>query len=158
MTLNLTIIQPSFYTSKTSRKVFKTKRRAVVPLTLPYLAALTPPEWRVTLVDEQVEEIDFDRPADVVAISAWTLHSLRAYDIAAEFRKRGAKVVMGGPHVFFYPEESAEYCDAIGIGEAEPIWAQSSRRVPRGSLLSHHRTYSTYPAVSGSVQRRMPID
>ena len=119
--------------------MFKTKRRAVVPLTLPYLAALTPPEWRVTLVDEQVEEIDFDRPADVVAISAWTLHSLRAYDIAAEFRRRGAKVVMGGPHVFFYPEELAEHCDAIGIGEAEPIWARMLGDAAAGSLKKKYR-------------------
>ena len=62
MTFKLTIIQPSFYPSKASRGVFKTKRRPVVPLTLPYLAALTPPEWPVTLVDEQVQPIDFERP------------------------------------------------------------------------------------------------
>src|SRR5271166_4551615 len=118
MPLALTIIQPSYYCSRASRKVFKTRRRSVVPLTLPYLAALTPPEWNVTLVDEQVEDIDFDAPTDLVAISAWTLHALRAYDIAAEYRRRGVKVIMGGPHVFFYPEESAENCDAVGIGEA----------------------------------------
>jgi radical SAM superfamily enzyme YgiQ (UPF0313 family) len=134
MPLNLTIIQPSFYTSRGSRKVFKTKRRQVVPLALPYLAALTPAEWTVTVFDEQVQEIDFDRPTDLVAITAWTLHSLRAYDIAAEFRRRGVTVIMGGPHVFFYPEESAENCDAVGIGEAEPIWAQMLADAAAGRL------------------------
>jgi len=39
-----------------------------------------------------------------------------------------------------------------------PIFdGESSRRVPRGPLLSHHRTYSSYPAVSGRVQRRIPM-
>jgi radical SAM superfamily enzyme YgiQ (UPF0313 family) len=139
MSLNLTIIQPSFYISKTNPKVFKTKRRAVVPLTLPYLAALTPPEWNVTLIDEQVQDIDFDAPTDLVAISTWTLHSLRAYDIAAGFRRRGVKVIMGGPHVFFYPEEAAENCDAIGIGEAEPIWAEMLTDAAAGRLKEKYR-------------------
>ncbi|MGC2630633.1 MAG: radical SAM protein, partial [Rhodomicrobium sp.] len=139
MTLDLTIIQPSHYHSKTDRRVFKSRRRAVVPLTLPYLAALTPTEWRVTLVDEQVQEIDFDRPTDLVAITAWTLHSLRAYDVAAEFRRRGVKVIMGGPHVFFYPEESAGHCDAIGIGEAEPVWANMLADAAAGRLEKEYR-------------------
>jgi radical SAM superfamily enzyme YgiQ (UPF0313 family) len=139
MSLKLTIIQPSFYSSKTNRKVFKTKRRAVVPLALPYLAGLTPAEWKVTLIDEQVQDIDFDRPVDLVAISAWTLHSLRAYDIADEFRRRGVKVIMGGPHVFFYPEEAAAHCDAVGIGEAEPIWPQMLADAAAGRLKQEYR-------------------
>ena len=139
MSLKLTIIQPSFYSSRTTLKVFKTKRRQVVPLALPYLAALTPPEWTVTILDEQVQEIDFDRPTDLVAITAWTLHSLRAYDIAAEFRRRGVTVIMGGPHVFFYPEELAENCDAVGIGEAEPIWAQMLADAAAGRLKKEYR-------------------
>jgi len=139
MTLDLTIIQPSHYGSRTDRRVFKTRRRAVVPLTLPYLAALTPPEWRVTLIDEQVQDIDFDRHTDLVAITTWTLHSLRAYDIAAEFRRRGVKVIMGGPHVFFYPEESAEHCDAIGIGEAEPVWERMLADAAAGRLQKEYR-------------------
>jgi radical SAM superfamily enzyme YgiQ (UPF0313 family) len=134
MLLKLTIIQPSHYSSKENPRVFKSKRRAVVPLILPYLAALTPLEWNVTLIDEQLQDIDFDRPTDLVAISAWTLHSRRAYDIAAEYRRRGVKVIMGGPHVFFYPDEAAQHCDAIGIGEAEPIWAAMLADAAAGRL------------------------
>ena len=130
----LLILQPSHYRSKSDRRVFKTSRRAVVPLTLPYLAALTPPEWHVSLLDEQLDDIDYDQPVDLVAISAWTLHSLRAYDIAAEFRRRGVPVIMGGPHTFFYPEEASAHCDAIGIGEAEPIWCRMLADAAAGRL------------------------
>ena len=122
MANRLLIIQPSYYRSKTDRTVFKVRRRQVVPLTTPYLAALTPPDWEIKLLDEQLEPLDFDYPADVAAITAWTLHSFRAYDIADEFRRRGVPVIMGGPHTFFHSEEAGEHCDAVGIGEAENIW------------------------------------
>ncbi len=139
MALDVTIIQPSHHYSKTDRRVFKTRRRAVVPLVLPYLAALTPPDWTVKQVDEQVDDIDFDRRTDVVALTAWTLHSPRAYEIAAEFRRRGVKVIMGGPHAFFYPEEASEHVDAIGIGEAEPIWATMLEDAAAGRLKREYR-------------------
>lgn len=122
MANRLLIIQPSYYRAKTDRTIVRVRRREVVPLALPYLAALTPRDWNVTLIDEMLEGVDFDAPADLVAITAWTLNSYRTYDLAAEFRKRGKPVVLGGPHVYFYPEEAAEHCDAVGVGEGELIW------------------------------------
>ena len=133
------IVQPSHYRSPNDHTVFKARRRALVPLTLPYLAALTPPDWQVTLVDEQLEDIDFEAPVDLVALSAWTVHSLRAYDIAAQFRRRGITVIMGGPHVFFHAGEAAQHCDAIGIGEAEPIWPAMLADAAAGRLKPVYR-------------------
>ena len=118
----LLIIQPSYYQARQNRTVFKVRRRQVVPLTLPYLAALSPPDWEIKLLDEQLEPVDFDYRADLVAITTWTLTAHRAYDIADEFRRRGVKVILGGPHTFFHAEEAGEHCDAVGIGEAEGIW------------------------------------
>ena len=111
----------------------------MVPLTLPYLAALTPPDSQVTLVDEQLEEIDFECHADLVALSAWTVHSLRAYDIAAEFRRRGVPVVIGGPHAYFFPDEAGKHCDTVAIGEAEPIWKQILDDAAAGRLQKVYR-------------------
>ena len=70
----------------------------MVGLTLPYLAALTPREWEVTLIDEQLMDVDFKAPVDLVAITAWTINSFRAYEIADRYRERGVPVIMGGPH------------------------------------------------------------
>ncbi len=122
MSHKLLIIQPSYYRSKADRTVFKARHRSEVPLTLPYLAALTPPDWQVTLLDEQLDAIPFDKPFDLVAISTSTLNSLRAYDIADEFRRRRVPVILGGPHAFFHAEEAGEHCDAVGVGEGESIW------------------------------------
>ena len=82
------IIQPSHYVSKNDRTVFKSRMRALVPLTLPYLAALTPKGWEVTLVDEQLQDIDFNTKPDLVAITSWTVHSIRGYDVAASSATR----------------------------------------------------------------------
>jgi len=114
----------------------KTGMKPLVPLTLPYLAALTPEGWDVTLADEQIQDVDFHSKLkpDVVAITTWTIHSIRAYDIADEFRRQGVPVIMGGPHVWFDPQEAARHCDAIGIGEGEPIWARMLEDAVNGRL------------------------
>jgi radical SAM superfamily enzyme YgiQ (UPF0313 family) len=139
MSSRLLIIQPSHYHSKNNRTVFKSRSRSLVPLALPYLAALTPPGWDVTLVDEQIQDIDFDSRPDLVAITSWTVHSFRGYDIARQFRDRGIPVIMGGPHVWFNADEAAEHCDAVGIGEGEPIWVQMLEDAAAGRLQKFYR-------------------
>ena len=139
MAHKLLIVHPSHYRSKIDRTIYRVSRRPVVPLTLPYLAALTPGDWQVRLVDEQLQGIDFDSPADLVAITAWTLNSLRAYDVAKEFRRRGRPVIMGGPHVYFYPEEAGDHCDAVGIGEGEVLWSRMLADAAGGRLQSVYR-------------------
>ncbi len=134
------IIQPSFYRSRTDRTIARLRRRELVPLVLPYLAALTPREWEVKLLDEMLTPVDFEAAVDLVAITTCTLSSLRAYDLAAEFRRRGKPVVLGGPHVFFHPEEASQHADAIGIGEGESIWPLMLRDAAAGRLKALYRT------------------
>ena len=86
-----------------------------------------------------MEPIDFDYRADLVAITTWTLNSYRTYDIADEFRRRGVRVILGGPHTFFHAEEAGEHCDAVGIGEAEAIWPQMLEDAIHGRLKKVYR-------------------
>jgi radical SAM superfamily enzyme YgiQ (UPF0313 family) len=139
MAQQLLIIQPSYYRAKADRTVFKARRRSVVPLTLAYLAALTPPDWQVTLLDEQLDEVPWDRRFDLVAISCSTLTSFRAYDLADEFRRRGVRVMLGGPHTFFHTDEAAQHADAVGVGEAEPIWERMLADARLGKLSPVYR-------------------
>jgi len=139
MANRLLIIQPSYYRSPTDRAVVRTRRREVVPLVLPYLAALTPPGWEVRLVDEMLTPANLEEPVDLVAITTGTLNSLRAYDLAAEFRRRGKLVILGGPHVYFYPEEAAQHADAVGIGEGEGIWRRMLQDAAAGRLQTSYR-------------------
>ena len=148
--MKLSIIQPSHYRSKSDRSLLKIKKRRLIGLTLPYLAALTPSDWEVRLIDEQMTDVDFETPVDLVAITTWTINSFRAYEIADNFRRRGVCVIMGGPHVYSYPEESAEHCDAVGIGEGEEIWPAMLDDFIKGRLkkfyhASHLQDLSNLP-------------
>lgn len=134
MKKKLLIIQPSHYRSRYDPDVVRTRKRKVVPLTLPYLAALTPEDWDIELVDEQLDGVDFEAPADLVALTVWTVNSLRAYAIADRFRQKGVPVIMGGPHMSFHWEEAQGHCDAVGVGEGEAIWPQMLADAAAGRL------------------------
>ena len=60
-----------------------------VPIGLATVAALTPSDWQIRIVDENIEAIDFDVGTDVVGISLFNVQFRRAVEIAAEFRRRG---------------------------------------------------------------------
>jgi radical SAM superfamily enzyme YgiQ (UPF0313 family) len=92
------------------------------PLAIGVLAGLTPPSWGRAFFDDRLEEIDFDAPTDLVAVSVETYTARRGYQIADEYRRRGVPVVMGGYHATFRHEEVLEHADAVCIGEAESVW------------------------------------
>ncbi len=100
-------------------------RKALVPpISLATVAALTPPGYEIKLVDECIEDVDFDYPCDLVAITGYTVHEPRMKEIAGEFRKRGKKVVAGGPYCSSHTPQASEFVDVVFAGEAERIWPQ----------------------------------
>jgi radical SAM superfamily enzyme YgiQ (UPF0313 family) len=106
------------------QQIRKTRVINFQQVTMPYLAALTPPHWEVEHIDEGQEKIDFDKKVDLVGITFHTPSAHYVYGIAAEFRSRGITVVMGGPHVSLVPDEAERHADAIFIGEAEDTWLE----------------------------------
>lgn len=130
MPLRITLIEPTRDSvDGTPRK----SRRTLVPtMTLPYLAALTPPEFNVRIIQDAKEDIDFEDRPDLVGITTVTLHASRAYAIADEFRKRGVPVVMGGVHVTLNPEEARAHTDTLILGEAELTWPRFLRDFTAG--------------------------
>jgi len=110
-------------------------------LNLPYVAAVTPPEVEVRIVDEAYEKINFDEKVDLVGITAQTPVAPRAYQIAEEFRRRGVPVVMGGVHASVLPEEALGHVDAVVIGEAEATWPQLLEDLRHGRLQKIYRAH-----------------
>jgi len=106
----------------TQENIRKRKKALCPPLGLAMVAAVTPPEAEVSLTDENVTVIDFQKETDLVGITALTVTAPRAYEIADNFRARGVKVILGGPHPSALPEEASQHADAVVIGEAEGIW------------------------------------
>jgi radical SAM superfamily enzyme YgiQ (UPF0313 family) len=100
-------------------------KRANLPVAaLPLLAALTPPDHRVTLIDENVEPIDFARcaTADIVGVTGMVVQRRRMREILTELRKRGCFIVLGGPWITVNEGYFADLADVIFVGEAEETW------------------------------------
>jgi radical SAM superfamily enzyme YgiQ (UPF0313 family) len=88
-------------------------------LGLTILASLFPKEYEVKIVNEAIEEIDFESEVDLVGITALTCVSKRAYEVSDRFRKRGVKVILGGVHPSLLPDEAKAHADSVFIGEVE---------------------------------------
>ncbi len=113
------------------------------PLTIAVLKALTPPEIEnetvtAELFDDRTELIDYDTKTDLVCISVETYTAKRGYKIAAKFRERGIPVVMGGYHITLCPEEAAEYCDSVIVGNAETVWGRMLLDFYHGELKKRY--------------------
>jgi radical SAM superfamily enzyme YgiQ (UPF0313 family) len=100
-----------------------TDKKAVnSPLGLATLAALTPSDWKITIVDENVEPIDWDFEADLVGVCGMGVQVPRQKEILAHFKKRGTFVVAGGSYASLCPEDYDGLADAVIAGESEYIW------------------------------------
>jgi len=134
------------------------ERRAVwfPKLSLPTIAAYTPDHWEIDLVDEAVQDIDFDHPAEMVGLSIMTCYAPRSYEIAAEFRKRGKTVVMGGVHPTYCPEEALQHCDAIVCGEAEDLWPELVADYEAGRMKREYRM-AAFPSLEHYKSPRVEL-
>jgi radical SAM superfamily enzyme YgiQ (UPF0313 family) len=106
------------------------------PLSLMVLAGLTPREWTISIVDENLGAPDYPampRP-DLVGITAFTSQANRAYEVASYFRHLGVPVIMGGIHATMCLDEAMERVDSVVTGEAEGVWPQVLEDALRGRL------------------------
>ena len=93
---------------------------------LPLLAALTPAEHTITLIDESVEEIDYEfcAKADIVGVTGMIVQRFRMKEIIEELRRRGCFIVAGGPWVTVEEDYFGNLVDVVVVGEAETTWPQ----------------------------------
>ena len=134
--MRLYLVNPRNSLVSLTRKSRWSKYRVWKPLGLLIVAGLTPPDWEVTIIDENLNLPDYQAVArpDLVGITAFTSQASRAYEVAGEFRNRGVPVVMGGVHATMCLEEAAGHVDSVVTGEAESVWAQVLQDVRQGDL------------------------
>lgn len=94
------------------------------------LMALTPPDVSVeyVLCDENVSEVEWGMPCDLVAVTGSTLHAGRITEICRGFRQRGKRVALGGSYASIYNDECRDLADHLFIGEAEHTWPRFLRQ------------------------------
>ncbi len=103
------------------------------PMSLAIIAALTPNNWEIEILDENFERFEY-RDADLVGLTALTSQVTRAYEIAAVYKNKNIPTVIGGIHVSVMPDEAASYADTVVIGEAESVWHELINDFENGSL------------------------
>jgi radical SAM superfamily enzyme YgiQ (UPF0313 family) len=129
------------------------------PLNLALLAAYTPSDVDVKIMDGCVEPIDDTVEADLVGVTSLTGNATVAYQIADRFRARGSTVVMGGNHPTVLPEEALQHCDAVTVGEADETWPELIADFRRGRLKRLYRparlpTMAQHPLPRWDLLRR----
>lgn len=122
------------------------------------LGALTPPEHEVTVADENLKPLDFADVPDIAALTVLTPLAPRAYEIADEYRSRGARVIMGGFHPSWRPEEALLHADAVVVGEAEHVWAGLIKDAGGGGLKKIYKGEARPRADELPVARRELLD
>jgi radical SAM superfamily enzyme YgiQ (UPF0313 family) len=124
---------------------------ALLPrLGLGLLAAQTPPDIEIIYTDDIVTPFDLDRDVkdvDLVGISVDSKTARRAYDIAARYRQRGVKVVLGGIHPTALPDEARLHADSVVVGEADKLWGKVLADFKAGELQPRYD--GGWPEMSG---------
>jgi radical SAM superfamily enzyme YgiQ (UPF0313 family) len=139
------------------------KQRAAAIAQLPALglltlAALTPPHWTCSyheaahaneaLADEIMRQLP-----TLVALSALTASVEEAYCFSALLRRRGVRVVLGGLHATSCSEEARQHCDAVVIGEGEPVWSELLADAEVGELRPVYRALAPFDLARSPVPR-----
>lgn len=127
-------------------------------LSLLSVARLSPPDARVRIVDEQVEDAPMEGKFDLVGITCMTATAPRAYELADHFRSRGISVVLGGFHPTLNPDEALGHSDAVVIGPAYGAWERAVADAERGHLEARYYGDPTGPAPADLPRQLIETD
>ena len=130
--MKILLVKPSYY-GRDGRLV-KLRKGKRIELTLPLLAALTPRNIEIEIIDETIQNVPFHTESDLIGITSLTRNAFRAYELADQFRQLGKKVVLGGIHATFLPDEALAHSDAVVLGEAEAVWQHLLNDFEKGNL------------------------
>lgn len=146
--MRLLLINPRFPESFWSFKwamdtVVKGRKTINPPLGLATLAALCPPDWDVTIVDENIETLPLNPVADIVGVCGMGVQFSRQRELLSYYRDKGYFVVAGGSYASLCPELYDTLADTVVAGEAEYIWKEFCRDFPEGKQRAlYHETGS----------------
>lgn len=115
------------------------RKRLMIPLALPTIAALTPSHYEIRIVDEETGSLPADFKPDIVGITTLAATIKRAFELGDYYRSAGAKVVFGGPCASFMTDESLEHADSIVAGEAEGSWESCLADFEKGTIKKIYR-------------------
>lgn len=128
-------------------------KRSFLDLGMVTVAGCTPRDVNLRFVDEYLEDIDYDAPTDLVALSAKTSCVPQAFAVADRFRAKGKKVVLGGIHASLRPKEALEHADCVVTGEADALWPQVVKDAQAGRLKARYDAEGFPPMAEVPIPR-----
>lgn len=115
------------------------KIRLAPPLGLLTIANLLRGSHRISIENENIQDIIYDDNPDIVGITVTVDAFPRAVAIAAEFRKRGIPVVAGGIYITTAASTIEDGCfDVLCIGMAEGTWPYIMQDFEDGCLKKEY--------------------
>ncbi len=110
----------------------------LAPPTIEYLGGLTKkvmPDAEIELINADITAVSPEEiKADLVGISCKTPTVTWGYRFGDALRKLGIRVVLGGMHPTFLPEEAKMHADSVVVGEAESVWSEVLEDTKKGKL------------------------
>jgi len=158
MIMRLLLINPktpeSFWTFKWAvNEILPGKRAVNPPLGLATVAALSPADWDVRIIDENVEPLPDVIDADIIGIGGMGVQAKRQKELMALYRARGHYVVVGGAGASLCPENYEGLADSVISGEAEYIWPQFCRDFEAGTPQALYHETGTVELCDSPVPR-----
>jgi radical SAM superfamily enzyme YgiQ (UPF0313 family) len=132
--MKILLVQPALEPDRVHGKRLLQTMFRPAPVTLPTIAACTPPEHDLVIVDDAFQDIPYDAPVDVVGITGSTPFAVRMRQISDAFRARDVPVIVGGVYATLCPQTAKEFADAVVVGDAEDTWPAALADVEAGQL------------------------
>jgi radical SAM superfamily enzyme YgiQ (UPF0313 family) len=156
--MRLLLINPRFPDSFWSFRwavndILPGRRSVNPPLGLATLAALCPPHWEITIVDENVEPIPLEPDVDLVGVCGMGVQYQRQSELLAYYRSRGLFTAAGGSYASLCPEKYADRADAVVAGESEYVWPQFCKDFDAGIPQALYRETETVALTDSPVPR-----
>ena len=112
-------------------------------------AAAVNGDAEISFCDENVEPLDFNDDAELIALSVMlTCQIPRAWEIADRYRAMGKKVIAGGISTMLHAAEAAEHVDAVFLGEAEGRFDKVIDDFEKGRLQKVYNFLHDFPDIS----------
>jgi radical SAM superfamily enzyme YgiQ (UPF0313 family) len=156
--MRLLLVNPrfpeSFWTFKWAiDRVLPGRRATNPPLGLATLAALCPPDWEVTIVDENVETLPLAPQADIVGVCGMGVQVPRQIELLGYYRSRGHFTVAGGSYASLCPERYAGIADTVVAGESEYLWPRFCADFANGAQQPLYKEEGTVALTDSPVPR-----
>src|ERR1700687_4133362 len=113
--------------------VLPNKRTVNPPLGLATVAALSPENWEVEIIDENIETIPLKPEADIIGVCGMGVQFRRQKELLTYYRGLRYFVVAGGRYASLCPERYETLADTVVAGEAEYIWKEFCRDYESGT-------------------------